>query len=243
MSANPPGQLRGRIRQNGPTTLGRRVDLSETRLRSKTRMSVFSNPGACCWLLFILIPFTTAQAAFIGPYSLASFTLTNSDSVGGLSGTDGFAMTPDAGLSIVLTGGNSGSGLGGTTGLIIQALASGLVQFHYSYSTLDSPGNDLAGYLLGNNFFQLSSADGDCNGGSCPGVAQFAVTVGQSFGFRVDTLDNQGEPGILTISDFSATSDSVGVPEPSTGPAILVLLALASAARLFKRQPNKQGNP
>jgi hypothetical protein len=182
-------------------------------------------------LLFSAALCPPAVASFMGDYALNQFTLTDFDSVGGLSGTMGTAVTPDLGLSIVFTGSHSGSGIGGYTDLTINALADGLVQFTYDYSSLDLPGADLAGYLLGVDFFQLADTSGTCDGSPCPGAVSFPVSQGEIFGFRVQTLDNQGEPGILTISDFSAPGSDPVVPEPTALPVLLFLGAALVAAR------------
>jgi PEP-CTERM motif len=170
-----------------------------------------------CWALGLssLALTSPAQAAFTGPYAFNQFTLTNTNA-------DGVAITPDGGLSIVLTGGNNGSALPGTTDLVTVAAGTGAVQFHYSYSSLDFPGFDFAGYLLGAAFTQLADTDGQS------GTAMFAVNSGQKFGFRVGTADNTGEPGILTISSFTAPAGTASVPEPGTAP--MLLLAMAGAA-------------
>jgi hypothetical protein len=116
-------------------------------------------------------------------------------------------VTNDGGLSVVLTGGNNGSGLSGTTSLTITAPASGLVHFQFSYFTLDIPGFDSAGFLLDGVYTQLAALSGDT------GTGNFAVAAGHTFGFRVETSDNQGEPGVFTISDLplSLHSESSGV--------------------------------
>ena len=187
------------------------------------------SPLALFWALgfsFILIP--QAKAAFIGDYALSQFTLTNTNA-------DGFVTTPDNGLSIILTGGNNGSGLSGTTDFVTTATGAGPVQFLYSYSSFDYPGLDFAGYLLGTAFVQLANTDGQF------GTASFQVSLGQSFGFRVDTLDNTGEPGILTISQFSAPSGNTPVPEPGTAPLLLVAAGAMLAARQSMRHtPSKK---
>jgi PEP-CTERM motif len=181
---------------------------------------------AFCWALGLssLALTSPAQAAFTGPYAFNQFTLTNLNA-------DGFAITPDGGLSIVLTGGNNGSGLPGTTDLIAVAAGTGAVQFHYSYSSLDFPGFDFAGYLVGAAFTQLADTDGQS------GNAMFTVSNGQKFGFRVGTQDNTGEPGILTISSFTAPIGSASVPEPGTAP--MLLLALAGAAIAVHRRVSR----
>jgi hypothetical protein len=190
-----------------------------------------------------------AKADFIGYYALNNFTLTNSAS------TNGSAATPDAGQSIVLTGGNLGGGNAGSTDLTIFAAASGMVQFTFSYFSSDpsSAGTyplgcglgfvgpcDDAGYLLNGSFVQLAD---DIHQNS--GHMQFSVTSGQSFGFRVETMDNTGGPGILTISAFTAPSvpsDAPAVPEPSTTTVLLGLTAAIVAAqrRMARSKKDKE---
>ena len=156
-----------------------------------------------------------AQAGFLGYYSLANFTLTNTDA-------DGFANA-GPGDSIILTGGNSGSDLPGTTDLTIAAADTGSVSFSYQYGTLDFPGFDLAGFLYNSIFTELANSDGTS------GTFIFPVAKGQTFGFRVATIDNTGEPGLLTISNFNAPE---GVPEPGTAALLICGLSLAGLWRL-----------
>lgn len=203
----------------------------------------FSTVRMYCVLACMFFMTLPARASFIGVYSLANFSLINSDLTGGTSLTNGFAMSPDGGLSVLLTGGNSGSGLAGTTDLVINAAAAGLVQFQYSYASADSPGFDFSGYLLAGNFFPLSDSNGMCNAAPCPGMVHFAVSVGQSFGFRVGTMDNQGEPGILSISSFSAPGNDTALPEPGNGVAMVVLFAAAGAAKLWRLKRGRRGKP
>jgi hypothetical protein len=188
---------------------------------------------ALCWALGFSLALTPqAKAAFTGDYALNRFLLTNTNA-------DGSVATPDGGLSIVLTGGNNGSGLAGTTDLVAAATGAGTVQFQYSYSALDFPGFDFGGYLLDGAFSRLADIDGQS------GTALFTVTPGRSFGFRVGTMDNTGEPGILTISNFSAPSGTgSSVPEPGTAPMMLVLAGAAIAAhwRVRRIHRGKEGN-
>jgi|SRR5579884_597791 len=157
------------------------------------------------------------HASFILNYAVDQFTLTNTNA-------DGTAISPDGGLSLIITGGNNGSGLAGTTDFLTTVQQSGLITFAYGYSSCsptflcDDPGFDYAGYILGPNFMQLTDTDGDS------GTVSVAVAAGQSFGFRVGTVDNGGEPGILTVSNFSA-SQVDSAPEPGT----LGLVGLAAA--------------
>lgn len=192
-------------------------------------------------LAFALTFAPQAKADFINNYAFNLFTLTRINTDG--STPDGTAMTPDNGLTVVVTGGNNGSGWDGNTDLTIQAAAAGLVQFNYSYSacdivgTCDIPTWDLAGYLLGTSFVPLADTDG------MAGFASFAVTAGQIFGFRVRTLDNGGEPGVFTVSNFSApSSQQSGVPEPGTFIPMIFAVAAAGAWRLKRHRRSTEEN-
>ncbi len=167
-----------------------------------------------------------AQATLTGYYALNNFTLTNTNA-------DGSVLSPDGGLSFLLTGGNNGSGLGGFTDLVIAANASGTVQFTYEYASLDDAGYDFAGYLLGNTFTQIADSDGQAGGIS------FGVSSGQLFGFRIETLDNLSEPGILTVHDFSAPLADVGVPEPAMWPVFLVIAVLAATVKARRKRASR----
>ena len=187
------------------------------------------------WIVVLLISFITqAHADFVGYYSLNQFMLVNSES-------DGTAKTPDNGADLVLTGPNDGSGNPGTADLTIHAAANGIVSFSWSYSSLDSAQFDDAGYLLGSNFTLLADTDGES------GKVSFAVAAGDIFGFEMGRVDNQGEPGVLMVSNFSAPLPVNSVPEPV--PAILLIAGGAifapytsslrrASARKRKRSPN-----
>lgn len=175
--------------------------------------------GVGLFLIFAL----QARASFIGYYDPANFSLVNTNADGSVT------AAPD-GSSITITGGNNGSGLPGTTDFLITAPQSGLVMFRYLFFTLDYDpiANQLyddAGFLLDGQFTpfsQLLSTDPVFS-------LQFVFTPGQTFGFRVETQDNTGEPGILTISDFAAPQPvEAPAPEPSLG--IVVFLGMGAGA-------------
>jgi|ERR1035441_7450471 hypothetical protein len=153
-----------------------------------------------------------AKADFITQYPLSDFILTNSTA-------DGFVTM--SGSSIVLTGGNSGVLESGTTDLVTIATKAGLIQFDWSYFSYDLPTFDFAGYLLNGAFVQLADTSGESE------FAQFSVSLGETFGFRVGTKDNQGEPGILTVS----SADSV--PEPRTWPILVMGITGILSRRLW----------
>ena len=184
----------------------------------------------CVLSLLVFIAFCgssqLAQASFIGEYSVDHFTVTN------VNGPGGF-VSPNSGLSVVITGPNNGSGLEGYTDVTTTIAGFGLIQFQYTYSSLDGAGFDYAGYILGGNFIQLADTDGQT------ATVLLPVNPGTLFGFRVGSLDNTGEPGILTVFDFTApasSSNSGGgtstVPEPGSG--FLVFTAAVSCVGLAR---------
>jgi hypothetical protein len=150
-----------------------------------------------------------ADDNFSGYYAPPNWTFQNT---GG--STDGFVDTSGAPASIRLVGGNSGSGTLGDTNFTIAAAASGTLTFHWSYFSIDSGPFDAAYFLL--NGAPTFLAD---NGHQGSGDFSIALTSGNVFGFRVESLDNVAGPGELTISNFNAP-----VPEGST----LSLLALGA---------------
>jgi hypothetical protein len=170
-------------------------------------------------LAVMLVSPLCARAGMIGAYDPSLWTLTNTSA-------DGSVTITAAGVDI--TGGNTGSGDPGTTDFQILAAGTGLVSFTFEYFSLDSPTFDYAGYLLGPNFFPLADSSGTS------GSQSFAVTLGENFGFRVGTVDNQFEPGVLSISNFNApiSTVSTGAPEPATGAIVLTALALVLGIKL-----------
>ncbi|PYL16877.1 MAG: PEP-CTERM sorting domain-containing protein [Verrucomicrobia bacterium] len=148
----------------------------------------------------VAIP-AAAKADFSGYYAPANWTFQNT---GG--STDGSVDTSGAPASITLTGGNSQSGTPGDTNFTIAAGASGLVSFHWTYSSMDSGTYDSGNFLLNGNPTFLAD-----NGSQGSGDFSIAVSGGNIFGFNVHSMDNLFGPGVLTISNFSAP-----VPEGST---------------------------
>jgi hypothetical protein len=150
--------------------------------------------------------------------NLASFTLTQS------TFANGSATSPDSGLTLVITGPNDGSGEPGSTDYVGTVTAGGIFQFDWAFSTLDRPNYESAGYLIDGDFTQLAAANGESGSVSVP------VVAGSSIGFELETVDNTGGPGILTVSDFVAP-DPLGVegalPAREDGSFWLVLSALA----------------
>jgi len=190
-------------------------------------------PLLCALLVTALTP-TLAWADFTGEYALSNFTLTNAnDPVTVLPPANGFAEVTPAG-SLMLTGSNTGSGLPASTDLTIASRGTGTVSFAWSWSSLDDPAFDVGGYLVNGVFIVLA----DTNGTS--GSTMFPVSLGQVFGFSVHTVDNQFEPGILTISNFSAPLAAAAVPEPGTFGLIFSGGLAGTALRRYLHAGGKQ---
>ena len=174
---------------------------------------------ALLWF-FGIVPLPRANASTI---YLGSLQLSNTDA-------DGSVAISTDGLSLILTGGNTGSGLPGSTMFAATIPSAGTLEFDYSYMSLDDPGFDCAGSRLGaanpvqtgvdcagnplnDNFVQL--ADTTLTSGSL----SVAVTAGEMVGWWVDTADNTGEPGILTVSSVFLEGANTVSPISFTAPA------------------------
>lgn len=177
---------------------------------------------SACFVFAIILTAapSPARASFVGAYDLGNFTLTNLEA-------DGSAVITPEGY-LVITGGNNGSSLMGRTDLFITLQCSGELRFDYSYSTRDFPGFDWAGYVLDSTFNLLANKDGDS------GFISLPVNAGQTFGFRVLTEDNVGEPAVLTISNFSGPEASA-IPEPGSFALAVLAMAGGIAARRLNR--------
>lgn len=161
----------------------------------------------------------SANASNIIP-PLNQFVLSSMDSDSSLG--NGSVLVSNDDLSFILTGGNDGSGIEGLTTFTFTAPTAGVVQYLYSYSSIDTPGNDSAGYLVGSNMVQLTDTD-------TAGIissASFTVNAGQIYGWWVDTADNSGGPGVLNVSIPVATA-----PEPSGFALGLIGIVLTATIR------------
>ena len=178
-----------------------------------------------CILLFFATD-REAKAGFVGAYDFVNFRLTNSVLA------NGYVEFPDSN-TLVLFGPNDGSGAPGTTDFTIAALADGICQFDYMYSAVDDPGWDFAGYLESGDFNQFADSSGQA------GTIVMTLSVGELMGFRVGTLDNIGEPGVLTITNFSGpagASQGQAVPEPTGASLFLLAAALGIVRQLLRNR-------
>jgi len=168
------------------------------------------------------------QQDFAGVYAPANWTFTSDPALG-----DGSVDTSAAPASITITGSDNGNSTGFrnnvNTDFTIAAAASGPVSFNWSYSADDVDFYDGFGYLLNGSFTQIAD-----NGSQGSGFSQFNVLTGDTFGFRVFSFDNILEPGIATISNFSAP-DSAPAPVPGPLPLFGAGAAFGFSRRLRRR--------
>jgi hypothetical protein len=164
-----------------------------------------------------------AVVGFTGTYDVANWTLT-SDPAGG-SGSVNTALAP---ASVTITGSDNFGAIGYIqvdTDYTVVAAGTGLVSFDWSYSSTDCCHFDSFGYLLNGSFTQLVQNDTQGSGST-----QFNVVQGDTFGFRVRSIDNCCGAGVATISSFDAP-----VPEP-TSMAIFGIGALGMAYGARRRR-------
>jgi hypothetical protein len=180
-------------------------------------------PYAVAVVLLIVAP-TAAQAAFSGPYTPSNWTFSNGSQDG--VAANGEVDTSGAPGSITITGANDGVpgvNIDFNTDFTIAAAGTGPWSFDFDWQNPDidpnfGPVNDFGGFLLNGVFTQFGGA-------STSGSENIDIQAGDIIGFRVNCTDCAIEPGVLTISNFSAPVGVVSTPEPST----LILMALGAA--------------
>ena len=177
-------------------------------------------------LFFVASPQAKAViVGFEGPYAPANWTLAT-------NGGDGSVVTLGAPTSITLIGSDTGSTLPISTDFTTLAVGDGLVSFSWNYETFDSgsPNWDPFGYLLDGAFTQLTDNSG---ANTQSGTASFSVLAGQTFGFRVNSVDGTFGPAQSIISSFEV--GSAAIPEPGTWAAAALLAGGAAFMRWRKR--------
>lgn len=183
---------------------------------------------------------------FAGIFAPGNFTLnqSNADS----SVPNGSVDTTNAASgTVVLTGGNNDSFASGTTNWIAGPITQGgTVSFAWSFAGESVPytpvtAGDRGGYIINNTPTYLGVQDGDNYY-----VSSLSLTAGQTFGFIVETANNTGGAGVLTITNFNFTPEQIPdppeqIPEPSTilGTGV-VLVALPILKKKHGKRSKKQ---
>jgi hypothetical protein len=136
-----------------------------------------------------------AASGFAGDYDPANWTLTNSNA-------DGYVDTSGAPGSILLVGGDNNSFGAGNTDYTITVACGGDISFDWTYQSFDrdGPAFDPAGYIVNAGVTQLSN-----NGGPSiqSGTTTVTVSDGDTFGYRIHTVDNiLGRGAFTTITNL-----------------------------------------
>ncbi len=150
----------------------------------------------------------SATADFIGAYDHANWTFFTAG--GGYVAT----ATP---AQLTLIGGDVS--ISGYTEYTIAAATAGNFEFDWSYYSINSPGYDAGGYIVGGTYYQLDDGYGPGSGS-----VSVAVTAGETIGFYAFTSDGAFGPGEFTVTNFD-------VPAPG----VLALLGLAGLASRRRR--------
>ena len=169
----------------------------------------------------------SADAAFIDDYDVSNW-LTSTN------GGDVSVSPVGAPASITLTGSDTSTCNTFFVDFTITAVADGFVAFGWAYATSDSPAYDFRSFFLNGGTTRLTS-DSSSTPFTQSGSGSFAVSAGDTFGFRVLTADDILGPATFTISNFDAPAPAV-VPEPTT----LSLLAWGAAGLALTRRRKKQ---
>lgn len=180
-------------------------------------------------LLFCAVGFIApSHAAFINYYAVGNWTTT-------VTSGDGSVDLAGAPNTLSLTSSNNNSS--GNVDFTIAAAAGGQVSFDWSYNTMDDDSSyDPFGYVLNNSYFSLTSYT---NPNFQTGTAQFSVTSGDVFGFRMGSTDGCCGTATATISGFSAPAGAV--PEPETY-ALMGIGSLALAWARRRQQKKKDSS-
>lgn len=172
--------------------------------------------------IFAAVLALAASRANASTIDISAFTLTQS------TFANGSIATLEGGLTLIFTGPNDGSDEPGHTTLTGTVFSSGLFQFDWAFTTLDDAGFESAGYLIDGSYTFLADTTGESGSVSVP------ITAGSLIGFQMNTVDNTGRAGVLTVSDFSAP---VPLASPESGSFGLMAsgIALGIAAQVFRR--------
>lgn len=161
---------------------------------------------------------STANADFVGYYTLDNWTFQNDPGVNG-------TVSPSSGDATMITLTSDTSGTGGFTDFFITIPADGTVTFDWFFDNTDLPAFETSGYLLNGTRIELSPL-------GVPSVITLMETVpvmaGDVFGFYVESADGIDAPGMLEISNFSAP-----VPVPA---AIWLLGSALAGLGVFRRR-------
>ena len=137
---------------------------------------------------------------FTCAFDLANWTLTNT------GGSDGFYSTnPGPPIELFITGGDSGSNTSGDTDFWIEIPTDGVISFDWGYQSNDSDDWDAAYVVL--NGVATFLADNASQVSYFTESYTLNVQAGDIFAFRVHSVDNMSDPGVLGVTNFAFGSD------------------------------------
>jgi hypothetical protein len=179
-----------------------------------------------------IIQCKSAQATgFVPYYPIRNFTFLNSNTNGSID-----TLNANSQNNLSLIGGNDPSlTTGGFTTYTTNAVGDGLFSFFWTYTTSDAAAlYDPFFVLINNVATQLT----DSNIKTQSGFYSTNVNVGNTIGWQITTLDNDGGAARATIKNFNAPlpnppANNTPVPEPFT--IIGTLIGATAAVRMRKK--------
>ena len=158
-------------------------------------------------------------SGFSGEFATSNFTLNT-------NGGDGSVNLGGAPASIALSGSNADTNAMVDTDYTITVATDTMLSFNWSYSTEDSAASYDPAYYVINGASNLIFDDSLSISGS-GAVSSIVLNAGDTFGFRVKTIDDSLGRATLTITGVVGTNP---IPEPSTYAAVAGIGALVSVA-------------
>ncbi len=185
---------------------------------SNKRLAAYAAAGAA-----VMGTAGVAQADFTGYYDHSNWTFA--------TGSDA-AVTGATSTFLEITGANGN--FADVATYTIAAQASGLVSFHFNYSSSDTGNWDNAGFYLNGSLIQLVNNAGQ--GSSF--TFSTTVNAGDIIGFFVRSVDGAFGPGILQVDNF--VGPTTVIPEPSA--ALLLALGTVGGTLAMRRRRRGENN-
>lgn len=155
---------------------------------------------------------TVAQANFSGSFDVGNWLATN-------GGVD----TSLAPASIQITSNDDGSNLQVDRDFQITVLSDVIISFDWSYTTADDDASfDPFYFLIDGSETEVTDPSLTAQSGFVSGVS---VLAGETFAFRMRSIDSTFGSGVVTVSDFQA------IPEPGT----ISLMSLSTVSLFLTR--------
>ena len=140
------------------------------------------------------MPTMSSGGRFQGGFALENWTLVNAP--GNVNGSVSNNAGPP--VEVFVTGGDDGEG--GDTDFQIVIPMDGQIHFDWGYQSTDSDDWDRGGYAINGSFTQLAN-----NAGQIPYFNEsrsVAVSGGDLFALRVNTVDGNFGPGVFGVTNF-----------------------------------------